>query len=124
MSTPKYVFKIVDSKPNLDSPKIALSELDKQSGFIHLSTGPQIPNTCNLFFSSVETLYIFKFAYNKLQANMKWEPAPGVETLFPHLYGDLWTGDMDSVREFHKSDRSWVDVLGKDAWLFDGVDDN
>jgi len=124
MSAPKYVFKIVDSKPDLNSPKIALSDLDKQSGFIHLSTGPQIPNTCNLFFSSVESLYILKFAYDKLQANMKWEPAPGVDTLFPHLYGDLLTADMDSVQEFQKGEASWVDVLGKDVWLFDDLEDN
>lgn len=122
MPSPKYVFKILDYKPNLSSPKIPLSDLDKQSGFIHLSTGPQIPNTSNLFFSSVDTLYILKFPYNKLQENMRWEPAPGIDQLFPHLYGELWTADLDSIREFQKRQSSWVDVLSTNLWLF-GVDD-
>jgi uncharacterized protein (DUF952 family) len=121
MSTSNCVFKIITFKPDLNSPKFQLTELDEQSGFIHLSTGRQIPYTCNSFFCSVETLYIIKFAYDKLKANMKWEPAPGGEELFPHLYSDLLTADVDSTREFHKRGESWVDVLGNEPWLLNGA---
>src|SRR5947199_6484427 len=115
--TPKYVFKVVTSPPDLNSQKVEPSEFDKQSGYIHLSTGIQIPQTCNLFFSPIEKLYILKFAYDeKLERNMKWEATPGKEELFPHLYSDLWIGDMDSMREFQKGEGSWVDVLLGETW--------
>lgn len=123
MSTPKYVFKIVTAKPGLQSTKVPLTELDEQSGFVHLSSGPQIPHTCNRFFSAVDTLYILKFPYNKLETNLKWEAAPATNELFPHLYSDLLTADMDSTRKFHKGQGSWVDVLGKESWLFEGAGD-
>lgn len=123
MPTPKYVFKIVTAKPDLKSTKVSLTELDEQSGFIHLSSGPQIPRTCNRFFSSVEILHILKFPYDKLKPNIKWETAPGGEELFPHLYSDLLIADMDSTREFHKGEGSWLDVFGRERWLFDGAGD-
>jgi uncharacterized protein (DUF952 family) len=118
MSTPAHVFKIVASQPDMKSEKIQLTELDEQSGFIHLSTGPQIPRTCDRFFSSTETLYIIKFPYEKLKSNIKWERAPDSDELFPHLYSDLWTVDVDSTRELSKGAASWMDILGRDAWLF------
>ena len=99
------------------------AELDQQSGFIHLSTGPQIPHTGNRFCSSAETLYILKFPYDKIKENIKWELAPGGEDVFPHLYSDLLTADMDSTREFQKGQGSWADVLGNESWLFDGAED-
>jgi len=117
MTSPKYVYKIESSKPDLESSKVELTDLDVQSGFIHLSTGQQIPKVCDLFFSAVQKLYILKFPYDKLKANLKWEAAPGGEELFPHLYADLLTADVDSVREFDKGQGSWSDVLGKEKWL-------
>jgi uncharacterized protein (DUF952 family) len=119
----KYVFKIVTALPDLNSTKLGLTELDQQSGFIHLSTGPQIAYTCNRYFSSVETLFVLKFPYEKIKKSMKWEPAPGSSELFPHLYSDLLIADMDSTREFQKEQGSWVDVLGRDSWLFDGAEE-
>lgn len=123
MSSPKYVFKIVTALPDSNSAKVEPTELDRRSGFVHLSTGQQIPHTCNRFFSSVETLYILKFSYDKIKKNMKWEPAPNSGELFPHLYSDLLTSDMDSKRNFQKEQGSWLDVLGRDSWLFDGAED-
>lgn len=124
MSNPAYIFKIISSQPDIKSEKIQLTELDKQSGFVHLSTGAQIPHTCERFFSSTETLYIVKFPYEKLESNIKWERAHDNDELFPHLYSDLWAADMDSARQFHKGAGSWMDVLGRDAWLFDGTESN
>ena len=111
-----FVFKIVSSDPNLSGNHIERSELDKQSGFIHLSTGEQIPRTCNLFFADSDSLYIIKFPYAKLQSSIKWEPVPDGE-LFPHFYGDLATADVESVRRFEKGESSWLDILGPELWL-------
>ncbi len=123
MSCPQYVFKILTTQPDLNSTNIEFTELDQRSGFIHLSTGPQIPHTGHRFFSFAETLYILKFPYDKIKENIKWELAPGGEDVFPHLYNDLLTADMDSMREFQKGQRSWVGVLCREPWLFDGAED-
>jgi uncharacterized protein (DUF952 family) len=112
-----YVYKIVLTPPNLGSPKIELSQLDKDSAFIHLSTGKQIPGTCDRFFNDVNTLYIIKFGYDSVASNLKWERAPDTDDLFPHVYGDLLVKDVDSVREFHRGDGSWSAVLTAEAWL-------
>ena len=122
MSTPKYVFKVVTSQPDLNSEKVQLTELDKESGFVRLSSGPQIPHTCNLFFSSVKKLYIIRFSYDKLQANIKWEPSPDEVLRCAHLYGELWTVDIDSMRKFDKGDEAWVDALAAEHWLMEGVE--
>jgi len=118
----RFIFKIVYREPDLSSTTIELSDLDKQSGFIHLSTGEQIPQTCHLFFPDFNTLYIIKFSYDKLKTNniIKWEPpAPDNDQLFPHLYGDLKTADVDhSMRAFRREQGStWIDVLSKEEWL-------
>jgi len=93
--TLRYLFKIVTDEPDSTNPKIEISELDKQSGFIHLSTGTQID---------------FR--------------APDRNELFPHVYGELWTAEVDSVRTFHKRSGAWTDILGQEAWLLDGEKDN
>jgi uncharacterized protein (DUF952 family) len=112
-----YVYKIVLTPPNLNSPKIELSQLDKDSGFIHLSTGKQTPGTCDRFFNDVNTLYIIKFGYESVSPNLRWEPAPDTDDSFPHVYGDISVRDIDSVREFHRGDGSWSAVLSAEAWL-------
>ena len=116
---PKYLFKIVSEEPGARSDTIELSELDKQSGFIHLSTSTQVPRTCNLFFSKFNKLHIIKFAYNKIKNRTRWERAPDGEELFPHVYGVLGTMEAHSVRTFYKGENAWTAVLGEETWLFE-----
>jgi uncharacterized protein (DUF952 family) len=122
MFAPKYIFKVVTSQPDLHSEKIQLTELDKESGFIRLSSGRQIPDTCNLFFSSAKELYIIRFPYDKLKTNIKWEPSPDDVLRCAHLYGELWTVDVDSMRKFDRGDETWVDALAAEQWLLEGVE--
>ena len=119
MNTTRYVYKIVSTPPAPNSPKLELLQIDKDSGFIHLSSGRQVPNTCDRFFSDVATLYIIKFSHEKLADHMKWERAPDSDGVFPHYYGDILMRDADSFREFHKGEASWVSVLDNEAWLSD-----
>jgi uncharacterized protein (DUF952 family) len=122
MFTPKYVFKVVTSQPDLNSKKVQLTELDRESGFVRLSSGLQIPDTCNLFFSSVKNLYIIRFSYDKLKTNIKWEPSLDEVLRCAHLYGELYTVDIDSMRKFDKGEETWVDALAAEQWLFEGVE--
>ena len=55
------VFKILPSAPPSPIPAtLPLSTLDKQDGFIHLSTAAQIPVTASLFFTSASELWLLK----------------------------------------------------------------
>jgi len=117
MDLPQYVFKIVTSTPDLHSEKVQATQLDDESGFVHLSSGHQIPKVCDLFFSSSERLYIIKLPVDKVRKDIKWEAAADDGELFPHLFGDLLVTYIDSVREFKRAEGSWLDVLGKESWL-------
>lgn len=59
-------------------------------GFIHLSTRDQVEATANRFYSDVDQLVLLTVDPLKVPSELKWEPpAPGVDTLFPHIYGPL-----------------------------------
>jgi hypothetical protein len=76
MSTPDYVYKLIPSHSPLPSPlplELPLSELDSKSGFIHLSTAPQVPGTLQRFFGTDERVYILKIPLKPLQDKIRWE---------------------------------------------------
>ncbi|KAK2589918.1 hypothetical protein QQS21_012409 [Conoideocrella luteorostrata] len=112
-SPPKYVYKIVPAAPPDTIPEqFPLSDLDKQDGFVHLSTNEQVPLTCDRFFNSTSTLWLFKFELAKFSHPVKWEGG------FPHLYGNFGGGDIVSVEKFDRGDgRTWADAMGGSAWL-------
>ncbi|EKM80175.1 hypothetical protein AGABI1DRAFT_127857 [Agaricus bisporus var. burnettii JB137-S8] len=125
---PDYVYKIVPSNSTPPSPlphELPLSELDSQSGFIHLSTAPQIPGTLRLFFGTDEKVYILKMPFKPLQEKIRWEspdakvsgPSPG-EGLFPHLYGGkLGKDEVERVMTLNKGS-GWDSVLEEaEDWL-------
>lgn len=59
-------------------------------GFIHLSTRDEVEATANRFYSDVDQLVLLTVDPLKVPSEIKWEPpAPGVDTLFPHIYGPL-----------------------------------
>lgn len=59
-------------------------------GFIHLSTRDQVEATANRFYGDVDQLVLLTVDPLKVPSEIKWEPpAPGVDTLFPHIYGPL-----------------------------------
>ncbi len=63
--------------------------LDEQ-GFIHASTRDQIEATANRFYADVDQLVLLSIDPGKIPHDIKWEPpAPGVDELFPHIYGPL-----------------------------------
>lgn len=69
--------------------------IDLTDGFIHLSTGKQVPNTARLFFQTGDDLVLVTFDDEKLMG-LKYEPSRGGE-LFPHVYGDIDTKLAHSV---------------------------
>jgi glutathione S-transferase len=59
-------------------------------GFIHASTRAQVEGVANRFYLDVAELVLLTIDPAKIDADIKWEPpAPGVDELFPHIYGPL-----------------------------------
>lgn len=64
------------------------SAADRADGFIHFSTGPQLPGTLEKHYADAHRLALVEVEAASLGPALKWEAARGGE-LFPHLYGDL-----------------------------------
>jgi len=58
-------------------------------GFIHASTAVQVAATLNRYYKGELTVLLLKIEAAKLNAELKYELAPSVNELFPHIYGQL-----------------------------------
>lgn len=90
---PRYLYKIVPSSSPVREPlpeRLPVSELDQNSGFIHLSMAHQVANTLKLFFKDEPIVYVLRIQYATVISDIRWEspdgkvcgPRPG-EGLFP-----------------------------------------
>ncbi|KAG6009046.1 hypothetical protein E4U21_003377 [Claviceps maximensis] len=113
-SHPQFVYKIVPSaQPSVLPEHLPLSPLDQQDGFIHLSTGQQVPLTCDAFFGTTSTLWLLKLELLGRVADLtKWEGG------FPHLYGPLGRDDVLAVERFERGEsQTWADAMSGSKWL-------
>ena len=86
-------------------------------GFIHASTMAQVEATANRFYADVEELVLLTIDPTKVGADIVWEPpAPGVDELFPHIYGPL---PISAV----VASNFWLRSSGDDpaVWSLDGL---
>lgn len=92
-SHPRYIYKIVPSAAPVSEPlpgRLPVSQLDQDSGFVHLSMATQVPNTLKFFFKEEPLVYILRIDYERVKQDIRWEspdgkvcgPRPG-EGLFP-----------------------------------------
>lgn len=136
-----YIYKIVAANPPLpitatntlpDDYVLPASDLDKKSGFMHMSTKPQVAGTLNKFFSTSNTtadsVYLLKVPLQPLEDKglIRWE-APdasvcgprGGEGMFAHIYDDhqyrLTHVEVESaiVLTSPKGDDTWDASLSK-----------
>ncbi|KAF9008923.1 hypothetical protein BDQ17DRAFT_1539318 [Cyathus striatus] len=132
MSNPTYIYKIVpytSPPPDPLPEKLPLSDLDRTSGFIHLSTATQVAGTLKHFFANDPAAYILKIDYHNVERQIRWEdPKAEVcgnrrdEGLFPHLYNDgkLGKTEVESVLLMERNENGWDDALEKARnWLLD-----
>ena len=73
--------------------------LDKQDGFIHLSTAPQLAATLDLFFKDSDSLQLLQLNLDKIDdTQLIYEsPHPNEgkrKSAFPHLYSQLKTNQI------------------------------
>ncbi|TFY79926.1 hypothetical protein EWM64_g4085 [Hericium alpestre] len=100
--------------------------LDEGSGFIHLSTAPQVSNTLKWFFADEPGVYVLRIAYDGVEKDIRWEDPKaevcgprGGEGMFPHLYNGLKLGknEVESV-VFWKNEGGFDEALQKaEGWL-------
>ena len=62
--------------------------VDRQDGFIHLSTADQLTETVDRHFAGQSGLHVAAVDLGSFSAALRWEPSRGGQ-LFPHLYGPL-----------------------------------
>jgi glutathione S-transferase len=68
-----------------------------EEGFIHASQASQVTRTANKFYRDVPgELLVLVIDTGRLAAEVRYEPVPGAELPFPHIYGPL---NVDAVVE-------------------------
>lgn len=72
------------------------SSQDKADGFIHFSTGAQLPESAAKHRKGQTGLLLLTVDPDACGAVLKWEPSRGGQ-LFPHLYGPLLPGAVVRV---------------------------
>lgn len=65
-----------------------------EQGFIHASTAVQVAGVANAFYAGESGLVLLVIDEERLVPPLRYEPAPGSDELFPHLYGPL---NLDAV---------------------------
>jgi len=121
---PTFLYKILPTAPPSPLPaRLPLSDLDRNDGYIHLSTSEQVPGTADKFFSQVSELWLLKIKYDVLaagtdgdgevhsdkNAEVKWEEVG--RGCFAHLYGaDIGSGNVESAFKVEKKG-TWADSL-------------
>ncbi|KAG2140512.1 uncharacterized protein EDB93DRAFT_678622 [Suillus bovinus] len=129
-ASPTYVYKLIPSSAAPPDPlpdRLPVSDLDRASNFIHLSTAHQIPNTLKFFFKDDPKVHILRIPYGPLEKNIKWEDPKaevcgprGGEGMFPHLYNEFKLGrdEVESVQAWERGDEGWDEALrAAEAWL-------
>jgi len=132
-SKPTYIYKLIShisSTPTSVASlpeRLPVSAIDEASGFIHLSTAVQIPNTLKFFFKEDPYVYLLRIPYDPVEKDIKWEDPKaevcgprGGEGMFPHLYNGLKLGkdEVESVRILHRqTDHEDDKAKGWDAAL-------
>ncbi|MBS2538305.1 DUF952 domain-containing protein [Catenulispora sp. NF23] len=66
----------------------------EQVGFIHASTAAQVDGVANAFYAAAEDLLVLVIDPAKLTAPLRYDPVPGADEPFPHIYGPL---NLDAV---------------------------
>ncbi len=81
----------------------------EEEGFIHCSTREQMQATANRFYGDVEQLVVLTIDRRLVPSEIRWEPpAPGLDVLFPHIYGPLPIGAVNLASFWtRRPDREW-----------------
>ena len=85
-----FVYRILNPEEWIDFKKKKVfygNDLDKKSGYIHLSHKKQLKKTIEIYFQK-KKIVILKINTKELKEKLIWETSRGGEK-FPHLYDRL-----------------------------------
>ncbi|TPG43305.1 DUF952 domain-containing protein [Sphingomonas koreensis] len=88
--TPAVAYKVLtDAEMKaLEAGPFEGAAIDRQDGYIHLSTAEQLTETVDKHFAGESDLWVAAVDLDAQDDPVKWEPSRG-GALFPHLYGAL-----------------------------------
>ena len=68
----------------------------EEEGYLHASTSRQVAAVANGYYADTdpEDLLVLVIAPEKLTAPLRYDPVPGADEPFPHIYGPL---NLDAV---------------------------
>lgn len=69
-----------------------------EQGFIHASTAEQVAPVANMIYQGVPDLLVLVIDTDKVGPEIRWEPVPGWDAPFPHIYGPLNAGAVTGAR--------------------------
>lgn len=88
---PKVAYKVLTGPQMAGLEREGLfkgAPIDRDDGYIHLSTLAQLTETVDKHFARQTDLHVVAVDLEALGAAVKWEPSRGGQ-LFPHIYADL-----------------------------------
>ena len=71
---------------------VIITNVDKNDGFVHLSTARQLNATLSMYFQDSSKVMLLEVSHNKVKKILKYEPTKSGSSrkgFFYHLYGDL-----------------------------------
>ena len=107
--TIELIFKIVPrAEWESESGDYHGSAHDKADGFLHFSTGPQLPESLRRYYAGQDDLMLVAVEAAALGDALKWEYSASRDEDFPHLYTPLSCGAMKWARPLtRKADGSF-----------------
>ena len=86
--TTKTQWNEAEQKGFFDEPSL------QAEGFIHNSTEAQVPGVLERYYKGKTDLILMHIDETKLVAELKYELAPSVNEMFPHIFGVI---NLDAV---------------------------
>ena len=71
----------------------------QSEGFIHTSSEQQVAGVLDRYYKNVHDLILLHIDEDKLTAALKYELAPSVNEMFPHIFGAI---NIDAVSRISK----------------------
>jgi len=69
-----------------------------EEGFIHASTAEQVAPVANMFYRGRPDLVLLVLDTGRVRPQIRFEPVPGFDEPFPHIYGPLNTDAVAATR--------------------------
>lgn len=76
----------------------------EKEGFMHTCEKQQIQGVRERYYSDVKGLFILHIDETKLTAPLKYELAPSINEMFPHIFGKINKEAVVEVEKFQKTD--------------------